>query len=419
MTPLKSFLIALTLAGAVASAVDRPVVSAQRPATRAHVEQLTTDRMDGRAAGSAGAKLAAEYLVEQLTRIGARPLPGQKDFRLPFQFTGGVKDGGSAIMLKAANGETQRWAGVDVVQGLSFSDTGRVSGPIVFAGYGLVVPVTASFSYDSYGALDVKDKIVVVLRYYPEEADEEIKTLLARYSGLRYKAIAARDRGAKGLVVVTGPRSPNAGAVVPMTVDAAVAGSGMVAASAGGPFADLLFKQVSGRPLEEVQKALDTGNPHVPGFDIPGELTLDIKVNRERRTDYNVVAYLPPAQNGDSITRPYVVLGAHYDHLGRGAHGSSLARREETGSVHRGADDNASGVAAVLAAGARLATLKRDRGIVLAFWSGEELGLLGSANFTRGPPVPIDQIAAYVNLDMVGRMRDNKLAVQAAGTSSA
>ncbi|MBI1872713.1 MAG: M20/M25/M40 family metallo-hydrolase [Acidobacteria bacterium] len=390
-------------------------------ATRAHVEALASDRFDGRAAGSEGAKLAADYLVDQLQRLGARPLPGQQDLRFAFQFTGGVKDGGSSVALKAAGGDAERWTAADTVQGLSFSDSGQVSGQVVFAGYGLVVPESGSFSYDSYGAMNVKDKIVVVLRYYPEDADEQIKTVLARYSGLRYKALAARERGARALVVITGPRSPNAGTVAPMTFDAAVAGSGIVAASVGGVVADALFKQVSGKSLDAAQQALDTGNPHVAGFEIPGvELTLDVKVTRERQTDHNVVAYLPPQQAGSpSVDKPYVMLGAHYDHLGHGGHGSSLARREEMGSIHHGADDNASGVAAVLAAGAQLAGMKRDRGIVLAFWSGEELGLLGSAEFTRGPPVPIDQIAAYVNLDMVGRMRDNKLAVQAAGTSSA
>lgn len=408
---------ALAARGAQAAATTAAAVSSTRP----HVEVLASDRFGGRAAGSDGTKLAADYLTQQLKRLGARPLPGQKDFRFPFQFTGGVKDGGSAVALNGANGEPQRWSGADMVQGLSFSDTGQVTGQVVFAGYGLVVPASGAFSYDSYGALNVKDKIVVVLRYYPEDADEHIKTVLAHYSGLRYKALAARERGAKALVVITGPRSPNAGAVVPMTFDAAVAGSGIVAASVGGAVADALFKPASGRSLDAVQQALDTGNPHVAGFEIPGvELALDVKVNRERQTDHNLVAYLPPQHSGSpAVAKPYVILGAHYDHLGHGGHGSSLARREEMGSIHHGADDNASGVAAVLAAGAQLAGMKRDRGIVLAFWSGEELGLLGSADFTRGPPVPIDQVAAYVNLDMVGRMRDNKLAVQAAGTSSA
>ena len=130
----------------------------------------------------------------------------------------------------------------------------------------------------------------------------------------------------------------------------------------------------------------------------------------------NVVAYLSPTTD-QPIEKPYVMLGAHYDHLGRGDE-SSLAKADEAGDIHNGADDNASGIAAVLAAGAELAGQDRARGVILAFWSGEEIGLLGSADFVDSAPVPMDQIAAYVNFDMVGRMRDNRLTVQALGSSS-
>ena len=228
--------------------------------------------------------------------------------------------------------------------------------------------------------------------------------------------MAARQRGAKGLLVVTGPRSPNAGALVRMTADTAVSDSGIAAASISGAVADALFDLVPGKTLKEAQLVLDSGNPHVSGFEIPAGAVLDSQVIREGRTGQNVVAYLPPSGAG-SVDKPYVMLGAHYDHLGRGED-SSRAKADEAGDIHNGADDNASGVSAVLAAGAELAGEDRARGVILAFWSGEEIGLLGSADFVRSSPVPMDQIAAYVNFDMVGRMRDNKLTVQALGSSS-
>jgi Zn-dependent M28 family amino/carboxypeptidase len=112
-----------------------------------------------------------------------------------------------------------------------------------------------------------------------------------------------------------------------------------------------------------------------------------------------------------------VLIGAHYDHLGYGGEGS-LARSRAP-QIHYGADDNASGTAAVLAAGESLAGQARRRNVLLAFWSGEEFGLLGSSAFVGAPPVPLDQLAAYLNFDMVGRMRDNRLTVQATGTSPA
>jgi hypothetical protein len=181
--------------------------------------------------------------------------------------------------------------------------------------------------------------------------------------------------------------------------------------------ADVLFGLVTDKTLAQAQQELDSGNPHVAGFDISGTATLDARVSREQRTGHNVLAYLPPT-TGRSVDKPYVMLGAHYDHLGRGENGDSLARSDEAGDIHNGADDNASGVAAVLSAGGELAAQTRGRGVILAFWSGEELGLLGSADFVETSPVPMAQVAAYVNFDMVGRMRDNKLTVQALGSSS-
>jgi hypothetical protein len=413
--------VSVALATTALCAAQSVAPTSAPPPARTHIETLASEQFEGRATGSRGAARAADYLVAQLKRLGAQPLPNQADYRLPFEFTAGITDDGSVLTLKNPSGKVVRLSGADTFQALSFSDSAEVTGPVVFAGYGLVVPATKTFAYDSYGTIDVKDKVVIVLRYSPEDAETEIRTLLARYSSLRYKAMAARERGAKGLLVITGPRSPQAGKTAPMSFDSAAAGSGIVAASASGAVADAIFSHVKDKTLAAVQQSLDTGNPHVAGFDIPGiELTLNVKVSRQRKTDYNVAGYLPASGSGGGpVKKPYVVIGAHYDHLGRGTYGTSLARGAEVGAIHYGADDNASGVAAALAAGAALAGRRRDRGIVLAFWSGEELGLLGSNEFVKKASVPADQIAAYLNLDMVGRMRANTLTVQAAGTSPA
>ena len=409
MRGLRTGLAAGLLAAAPAAAQD----TATR--TRAHVESLAAERLEGRLAGSPGERMAADYLVSELKRIGARPLPGRDDYRLPFDFTAGTRDGGSRL---STGGRTFD-ARTDI-QALSFSDNGEISEvPVVFAGYGIVVPDSQDFGYDSYFGLDVKDKVVLVLRYFPEDADPKTRGMLARYAGLRYKAMAARQRGARAMLVVTGPRSPNAGEVVPMTFDTALAGSGIVAASISGTVARALWT-VTDRTLEQAQQALDSGNPHVTGFELPGaRVSVRTAVVREKRTGFNVAGYLPAAGQSPAIEKPWVALGAHYDHLGRGDHGNSLAVNDEAGRVHAGADDNASGSAAVLAVGERLAATPLRRRVLLMFWSGEELGLIGSSTFVNEPPVPIDQIAAYLNFDMVGRMQDNKLTLQATGTSPA
>jgi Zn-dependent M28 family amino/carboxypeptidase len=378
-------------------------------ALREDIETLASERLGGRLAGSEGERLAADYIARALKDLGARPLPGRSDYRLSFDFTAGTRDGGTTVGT----------FGRGDAQALSFSDNATVSGEVVFAGYGLVVPDSQDFGYDSYATLDVKDKIVVVLRYFPEDADPKTKGILARYSALRYKAMAARQRGARALVVVTGPRSPNAGELVPMTFDTALAGSGIAAASISGRAAQELFAR-AGRSLEEVQRSLDSGNPHVAGFALEG-VTLEVKTSvvREQRTGFNLAGYLPATESVDGTSKPWVALGAHYDHLGRGDHGNSLADKEQAGRVHHAADDNASGTAAVLAAARALAAGPRPRHVMLGFWSGEEIGLIGSNAFISAPPFPVDQLAAYFNFDMVGRMQDNKLTVQATGSSPA
>ena len=135
-----------------------------------------------------------------------------------------------------------------------------------------------------------------------------------------------------------------------MSFDTALAGSGLVAASASGAVANALFAATPGKTVESVQKEFDSGNPHVAGFAIP-DLTLTVKaaVERQRQTGHNVVGYLPAPAPADAGQKPWVVIGAHYDHLGRGTAGGSLAAKDQAGQVHAGADDNASGAAAVLA----------------------------------------------------------------------
>jgi hypothetical protein len=403
----------IRLAAAILVAASSLPAGAQTSATRAYVQTLASEKFAGREAGSPGERLAADYLASQLARLGARPLPGRADMFVPFDFTAGSRDGGSRIAVGTATFAAPR----DVLS-LSFSDDGDVTGAAVFAGYGIVVPEAQNFGYDSYATLDVTDKVVVVLRYFPEDADPQTRAILARYSDLRYKAMAARQRGAKALIVVTGPRSPNPGQTVPMSFDTALAGSGIPAASVSGAVTAALF--AGARPLQTVQQELDSGNPHVAGFPLE-TITVSLKTSlvRETQTGRNVVAYIPATAPVASGAKPWVAIGAHYDHLGLGRHGNSLAGKDEAGKPHVGADDNASGSAAVLAIAEALARQPaRRRHLLVALWSAEEIGLVGSSAFVNAPPVPVNQIAAYLNFDMVGRMRDNRLAVQATGTSS-
>ena len=231
--------------------------------------------------------------------------------------------------------------------------------------------------------------------------------------------MAARQRGAKAMLVVTGPRSPNAGETVPMTFDTALAGSGIVAASISGTVADAIFAAIPDKTLEAAQKSLDSANPHATGFALPDVdgAPSTTAVEREKRTGHNVVAYLPATMPVGTAAKPWVALGAHYDHLGHGEAGNSLAGKDEAGKIHFGADDNASGSRPCSRVAATLAGQPRQRNVIVRLLVGRGAGADRIGAFAAAPPVPLDQLAAYLNFDMVGRMQDNKLTIQAAGTS--
>ena len=213
----------------------------------------------------------------------------------------------------------------------------------------------------------------------------------------------ARERGAKAVLVVTGPNSPNAGELLPLTNDGTAAASGIVAASISGKTAERLLAP-GGKTLKELQTTLDNENPHAEhGFILPKvKVNLECGVEHIRKTDRDIVGYLPGSSD------EYVLVGAHYDHLGHGGN-SSLDRAGEEGKIHPGADDNASGVAWVMEQAGALAQERAEhperfkRGVIFACWSGEEIGLIGSAAFCEHPPVPLNKIVAYLNADMVGR----------------
>jgi hypothetical protein len=327
----------------------------------------------------------------------------------------------SAVLTVDEGGAPQKFDLDKDFRPLAFSETGSVDGEVVFAGYGLSAPEDAKNArYNSFDNLSVKDKIVLLFRYVPEGVDAPRRAHLNRYAGLRYKAMMARERGAKAVLVVTGPNSPNAGELLELTSDGSHSGSGIVAASITTKLADALLKE-SGKNLKDLQSGLDNENPHADGgFVLPKvHVKLSVDIERLKKTDRNVVGCLPPVgDNGE-----YVIVGAHYDHLGHGISGSSMAHAGEEGKIHPGADDNASGTSVVMELAAAFAKeraenpQKPSRGVIFALWSGEEIGLIGSAAFCEKPPLPLNKVAAYVNFDMVGRLRDNKLTMQGVGSS--
>jgi Tol biopolymer transport system component len=389
---------------------------------RREVEWLADEKREGRMTGTAGAQESAKWLANYFRDAGLKSFA--ENYALPFQFNAGERVLPEKTKLEISAGAAKLPAAAKLdsdFRPLAFSENGEASGEVVFAGYGLVVPGESAVRYDSYAGLVVKDKIVLILRYVPEGVDQTRRAQLNRYSGLRYKTMLARERGAKGVLVVTGPNSPNAGQLLALNNDNTNASSGIIAASISGSAADSLLAP-SGKTLKELQTALDQENPHAEGgFILPKvKVTLACGIEHLKKNDEDVVAYLPASSGNDE----YVLVGAHYDHLGRGGT-SSLGRAGEENKIHPGADDNASGTAWMMELAAALAKERADhpekfrRGVIFAGWSGEEIGIIGSGAFCEHPPVPLNKIVAYVNADMVGRLRENKLTLQGVGSSHA
>ena len=394
---------------------------------RQHIEFLADDALEGRMTGSEGAAQAAEHIATQFAQLNLKPVGDKSDYFQEFEFTAGrrVIEGENHFHItrhKHGSEQIMEFGVEQDFQPLSFSRNGIVEGEVVFVGYGLFVPGELGEGYNAYAGLDVKDKIVVALRYVPEGVEPERRQQLNRYAGLRYKAMQAREQGAKAFLVVAGPNSPNAGKLIPLDFDSSLADSGIVAVSISDTVANALFAP-SGKNLKDVQSGLDVENPHFLGqFPLPDvKVKIVVSVEKVKKTDQNVVALLPPSELTDDTE--YVIVGAHYDHIGYGEIGS-LARKGEEGQIHNGADDNASGTAVVLELAATLSETyqkqpeKFRRGVIFALWSGEELGLIGSTHFVNHPVISLDKIAAYINFDMVGRLRDNKLILQGVGSSS-
>ena len=412
-------------------AKDGPQVHNASTTTKISIQQrvefLASDELEGRMTGSEGAKRAAEHIETQFAELNLKPIGDAASYFQEFEFTAGrriIAAENSFHVTRQTHGSEQVMEfGVERdFQPLSFSRNGVVEGEVVFVGYGLTVPGELGEGYDAYAGLDVKDKIVVALRYVPEGVEPERRQELNRYAGLRYKAMQAREQGAKAFLVVAGPNSPNAGKLIPLDFDSSLADSGIVAASISDTLANALFAP-SDKTLKDVQSGLDVENPHFLGqFPLPDvKIKIVVSVEKVKKTDQNVVALLPPPELTDDTE--YVIVGAHYDHIGYGEIGS-LARKGEEGQIHNGADDNASGTAVVLELATTLSEAyqkdpeKFRRGIIFALWSGEELGLIGSTHFVNDPIIPLKKAAAYINFDMVGRLRENKLILQGVGSSS-
>jgi hypothetical protein len=401
---MRRFLAILALAATAGTATA--VAAIQPDRLLAHVKFLAADDLKGRGNGSDELAKAADYIAGQLENTGAQPgLNGS--WKQPFELVAGVAIGRENTLTI-----TSRGVKVTLVLGRSYYPLAALAGestttpsallsgvPLVFAGYGLSA---SSLGYDDYAGFDVKDKAVLIFSHEPQEQDAGSKLNGSRPLGqttLQAKASAARRAGARALLVVSDPtHRTDEGSYTTFPFDPD-------AENVGIPV--LRLRRAEMRPLLDAwgleALARDIDRDLMPRSRPLPATTIDYveHLSINRRTVANLVGVLPgsdPTRAGEAI-----VIGAHYDHVGFG--GRYSAAPDRTGEIHNGADDNASGTAAVIEI-ARAAAENRGRfprTLVFVLFAGEERGLLGSEYYARNPVIAIDRTVAMLNLDMVGR----------------
>jgi aminopeptidase YwaD len=400
----------LILAVVVLLAASTPVQQADPARYLNDIKSLASPEMEGRGAGTKGLT-RSEHLIEQRYKgLGLRPA-GVNGYAQPFKVVTGARlKSDNHFIVQTAGSKNEIKIDQDFVP-YSFSASGEVGAPLIFAGYGATAD---EFHYDDYADLDVKDKIVVVLRYEPSGfAEKSGNHGLTQHSQLITKAINARNHGAKAVVVLNGKLGD--GDEDLLSRFGSVSGPesvGIVMAQVKNSVAESWF-QSTGKSLQEVQGQINsTSKPASFAFPDTLHLSLHIDIETTRATVNNVLAWLP------GQTDEYVMIGAHYDHLGRGNF-DSLAP-SQIGQVHPGADDNASGTAGVLELARLLARRggQLKRSILFMNFAGEELGLLGSAAWVKDPTRPLAKAVAMINMDMIGRIKDDKVYIGGVGTGS-
>ncbi|HEV3330012.1 MAG TPA: M28 family peptidase [Bryobacteraceae bacterium] len=376
------------------------------------IKFLASPELRGRATGSPELEKAGAFIAARFKEFGLKPADG-KGYYQAFTVTTDARLGKANRFHFTDAGRTTVLHFPEDFVPLNFSSPGKLSGAVVFVGYGITAP---EYNYDDYQGIDAKGKVVLMLRHEPQEFDE--KSVFAgkaytQHAQFSSKATNAKIHGAAGVILINDRANHRADADQLETF-----GRTAGPADAGIPFLQVKADKIeswfaaAGKDLTAIVEQIDRTLKPQP-FAFPDAVRVDANLDVERavKTVHNVVGYLP------GETDEYVIVGAHYDHLGLGEQ-FSLAP-DLAGTVHPGADDNASGTAGVIELARWFSTQpKQKRGILFMTFAGEELGLLGSSFYAAHPDLPLDKAVAMINMDMIGRVRNGKLYIGGAGTGT-
>lgn len=394
---------------------------------------LAAPEGEGRGPLTKGLDRAADHIAAQFKELGLKPLGKDGSYFQPFTTRGANFDGLSTLEFKSPNGGTTAFVfgprlKPDDASLVGLSGSGKATGPLVFAGYGISPAKEKEGAYDDYKDLNVEKKVVMVLRDGPRanRKDDGFDTPNARRVAvsLNEKIGNAQKRNAAAIIFVNDKVSSAEKDVIPSFSHLATGnfGAKIPVFMVSRALANRLLKEGGLEGLTEKEEAIDK-DLKAQSAELKGvTVTAEAKVTRGPTAIplKNVVGVL---EGSGPLADEAIVVGAHYDHVGSGGFGSLGAGRAV--ATHFGADDNGSGTTSMLELARRYASKKDRQGrkIIFMGFSGEELGLYGSAHYCKEPLYPLEKTAAMVNLDMVGRLRPDKeskkdrLLVQGSGTA--
>lgn len=351
-----------------------------------HISILAHDSLEGRQVGDTGEWRAAQYIVSVFKSAGLEPKGDNGGYLQAFEFNKRTDFGPNNRLV--LNGQTLE-IGTDY-QPLPHSTSNSFAfGALVDVGYGII---SDDSSHSDYADLDVNGRAVLIARYTPEADDSDTIAFdpeLDRYSSLTNKIMTAIDQGATGLFFYT-PESYD---------DSLTSGPSMPITPKDVPI--IFLKR---HALERL--GLDLSKPAITDAAGLADLVL------VKDTGYNVVGFLP------GVTDTVSIIGAHYDHIGWGGFNSRY--QGEPKKIHNGADDNASGTAALLELARKFGDRKLSlhHSILFIAFSGEEFGTLGSSHYVRHWTVDKDKARLMLNIDMIGRLSEQEKGLGVLGTGT-
>jgi aminopeptidase YwaD len=421
---LNQTVLALLLTASFAVSVLAQQPSSTTPSAdrlRQVIAYLASDALEGRRTGTPGANDAAHYIAGEFNRFGlqpglqmARPArtrgENQARYLQPFPYVASVALGSKNVLTITTQAVTDVPNGILVETlhvgddwiPLGFSSNGKVeSDAIIFAGYGIS---SAELKYDDYAASSVKDRVAIIFAGTPDGDNPHGQFVQAGQT--RFKVAAARAAGARALIIISGENKLTDDRLSRLSYDNAGESGLPVVLISRKAAASLLGGAEALSAFEKIAAARTATLP------IPKRVSLTVDVVRRESPSFNVIGILPGSD--PKLKSEAIVIGAHYDHLGRGGEGS-LAARE--GDIHHGADDNASGVAGLIELARMFSSHKLRRTVVFIAFSGEEEGLIGSSFYVNHPVVPLTNTVAMINMDMIGRLKEQNLIVGGVGTA--